>query len=57
MAGTGNIVGGKYLYLEDLLKLEATATGMGPGVFRPATPLKQPAWEEALSTYPDQGFA
>ena len=33
------MVGSKYLYLEDLLKLEAMATGMGQGVFRPGSQL------------------
>ena len=37
--GIGNVVDGKYLYIQDLLKLEATETGLGPGIFKPATPL------------------
>ena len=55
--GIGNVVDGKYLYIQDLLKLEATATGLGPGIFRPATPLRQPAWQRALSSHPDQAFS
>lgn len=42
--------------MHDLLKLEATATGLGPLVFRPATPLRLLAWQKALADHPDQPF-
>ena len=38
-------------------KLEATATGLGPGEFRPATPLKLAAWQEALASHTDAPFS
>ena len=43
--------------MDDLLALEATATGTGPAPFRPATPLKVAAWSKYLEGHPDQGFA
>ena len=52
-----NIVNGRYRYMEDLLALEATATGRGPAPFVPATPLKPAAWHNYLVRHPDQGFA
>ena len=52
-----NIVNGHYRYMEDLLALEATATGRGPAPFVPATPLKPAAWHNYLVRHPDQGFA
>ena len=36
--------------------MEATATGQGPKCFKPATPLKFPAWESALMDHPDKRF-
>ena len=39
------------------MALEATATGMGPSPFRPATPYKVAAWAKYLRRYPDQRFA
>ena len=48
---------GHYRYLPDLLELEATATGLGPSCFRPATPLRLQAWQKALADHPDQPFA
>ena len=47
---------GHYRYLHDLLELEATATGLGPSCFRPATPLRLQAWQKALADHPDQLF-
>ena len=47
---------GHYRYLHDLLELEATATGMGPSCFIPAKPLRQQAWQKALTDHPDQPF-
>ena len=46
---------GHYRYLHDL-ELEATATGLGPSCFRPATPLRLQAWQKALADHPDQLF-
>ena len=39
--------------MDDLLELEATATGLGPAPFRPATPLKVAAY---LQSHPDHRF-
>ena len=47
---------GRYRYMQDLLALEATATGMGPKCFVPATPLVYPAWVQALADHPDRQF-
>jgi hypothetical protein len=49
--GVGNVVDGQYAM--DLLELEAMATGLVPNVFRPATPLRLSAWQEALADHPD----
>ena len=35
----GNVEDGQYRYVQDLLKLEATATRLGPTIFRLAWPL------------------
>ena len=43
-----NIASGQYKYMDDLLTLEATATGLGPALFKPATPLKVAAWSAYL---------
>lgn len=51
------MVNGQYFYLQDLLKLEATATGLGPTIFTPATPLRVAAWREALANHPDRQFS
>ena len=56
-AGIGNVEGGQYRYLQDLLSLEATATGRSLAVFRPATPLALAALERALAGHPDQHFS
>ena len=56
-AGIGNVEEGHYRYLHDHLELEATATGLGPSCFRPATPLRLQAWQKALANHPDQLFA
>ena len=53
----GNLVGGHYRYMKDLLALEAMATGLGPTCFIPATPLVLPAWVQALADHPDKQFA
>ena len=42
--------------MDDLLALEATATGLGPAPFRPATPLKVAAWSTYLRGHPDGRF-
>ena len=42
--------------MDDLLELEATATGLGPALFRPATPLKVAAWSAYLRSHPDRRF-
>ena len=55
--GIGNVVNSQYRYIQDLHKLEATATGMGPIIFKPATPLHLPAWYEALADHPDKQFS
>ena len=47
---------GQYWYMQDLLALEATATGLGPQCFKPATPLSVPAWQQALESHPDKYF-
>ena len=47
---------GQYWYMQDLLALEATATGLGPQCFKPATPLSIPAWQQALESHPDKYF-
>ena len=52
----GNIVAGHYQYMDDLLALEATATGHGPRCFIPATPLSYLAWQGALEGHPDSQF-
>ena len=51
------MVDGQYSYMEDLLKLEETATGHGQGTFRPASPLRQLAWQRALVDHPDKRFS
>ena len=43
--------------MQDLLALEATATGKGPPLFRPASPLNIQAWRGYLRLHPDQSFA
>lgn len=55
-AVSGNLVQGHYRYMQDLLALEATATGLGPSCFVPATPLVLPAWARALADHPDKLF-
>ena len=55
-AAPGNLVEGHYRYMQDLLALEATATGLGPSCFAPATPLVLPAWTQALADHPDKQF-
>lgn len=40
----------------DLMALEATATGLGPLCFKPATPLSDSAWQHALRSHPDRQF-
>ena len=52
-----NIIMGQYKYMDDLLALEATATGTGPAPFVPATPLRVAAWSKYLQDHPDQRFA
>ena len=52
-----NIVQGKYRYTDDLMALEATASGQGPAPFLPATPLRVDAWQKYLAKHPDQRFA
>ena len=52
----GNLYKDHYIYMGDLIALEATATGCGPTSFRPATPLSISAWQQALLTHPDQSF-
>ena len=47
---------GQYQYIEDLLALEATATGYGPQCFVPATPLSSTVWQQALEGHPDRRF-
>lgn len=54
--GCGNVTRGQYVYINDLRRLELHATGLGPSVFRPATPLKLPAWQRALADHPDKHF-
>ena len=51
-----NIREGRYRYMDDLLALEATATGHGPAPFAPATPLRPAAWQKYLARRPDQRF-
>ena len=51
-----NIASGQYKYMDDLLLLEATATGLGPAPFRPASPLKVAAWSSYLRSHPDRRF-
>ena len=53
----GNITHGRYKYITDLTQLEATATGHGPAVFRPASPLNVTAWKDALASHLDRVFA
>ena len=55
-AGVGNLCNGHYIYMADLLAMEATATGQGPSTFRPASPLVPAAWEQVLSSHPDRSF-
>ena len=55
--GVGNVVDGQYLYTKDLLKLKSMSTGLGPNIFRPATPLRLSAWQEALADHPDRHFS
>ena len=55
--GIGNVVNGQYRYIQDPHKLEATATGMGPSIFKPATSLHLPAWYEARADHPDKQFS
>ena len=52
----GNVVSGWYVYSNDVVQLESHATGLGPSAFRPATPLRLPAWRKALASHPDQHF-
>ena len=52
----GNVVSGRYVYSNDVVQLESHATGLGPSAFRPATPLRLPAWRKALASHPDQHF-
>ena len=54
--GVGNVVDGQYLYAKDLLEFEATSTGLGPNIFRPATPLRLSAWQE-VADHPDKQFS
>jgi len=42
--------------MQDLLQLEATATGLGPTCFKPSTPLCLPTWQKALVGHPDKQF-
>ena len=51
-----NIISGQYKYMDDLLALEATVTGLGPAPFRPATPPKVAAWSTYLRSHPDGRF-
>ena len=46
----------QYVYINDLIELESHVTGLGPRVFRPATPLKLRAWQRALADHPDRDF-
>ena len=55
-AALGNLVEGHKRYMQDLLALKATATGLGPSCFLPATPLVLPAWVQALADHPDKQF-
>ena len=52
----GGIVAGRYKHWADLQALEATASGMGPKCFRPATPLDKRAWRQALEHHPHRQF-
>ena len=52
----GGIVAGRYKHWADLQALEATASGMGPKCFRPATPLDKWAWRQALEHHPHRQF-
>ena len=46
----GNVTSsGLYRYTSDIMELEATASRDGPCNFRPATPLRLQAWQEALA--------
>ena len=47
---------GQYRYQGDLQALEAMALGHGPSFFRPAAPLRLPAWHWALADHPDKQF-
>ena len=53
----GNTTHGRYRHMSDLLQLESTASGLGPAVFLPASPLIPSAWKQALSGHPDRVFA
>ena len=50
------MVQGQYTYISDVSQLESHATGLGPRGFRPATPLRLPAWQRALADHPDKKF-
>ena len=53
----GNVTSsGLHKYTCDLMELEATATREGPHNFRPATPLRIQAWQEALAGHPDKQY-
>ena len=51
-----NLTSHMYMNMQDLLALEATATGLGPQCFKPATPLSVPAWQQVLESHPDRYF-
>ena len=55
-ARPGNLEGGRYRYMSDLLALKATATGADPKLFNPATPLIAQAWALAMQDHPDEQF-
>jgi len=55
-AGIGNLVDGQYRYQGDLQALGAMATGHGPSFFRPVSPLRLPAWQQALVDHPYKQF-
>ena len=42
--------------MQDLLALEATATGLGPQCFTPTTSLDSQAWQRVLKGHPDKDF-
>lgn len=56
MCAIGNLCQGHYRYMADLEALEATATGLSPSIFQPATPFSLTALEQALKAHPDKTF-